>query len=102
MPRNKRKFVEKDSSTKYVLLHRSQQDADYGKEGVSNLVLYEVGHAGRAATNKHSQNSQNDNAITPVGARFAGEDHVNAMGLPNDGYDYEKHLKPIGAPPLAL
>lgn len=24
------------------------------------------------------------------------KDHVNELGLPNDGYDYEQHLKPIG------
>jgi hypothetical protein len=23
-------------------------------------------------------------------------DHINEMGLPNDGYDYSQHLKEIG------
>lgn len=25
-----------------------------------------------------------------------GRDHINALGLPNDGYDYDQHLKSIG------
>ncbi|CAM9643596.1 unnamed protein product [Scytosiphon promiscuus] len=25
-----------------------------------------------------------------------GRDHINALGLPNDGYDYEQHLKSMG------
>lgn len=26
----------------------------------------------------------------------AGPDHINALGLPNDGYDYEQHFKSMG------
>ena len=29
----KKQFINKKESSKFVLLHRSQQDADYGKEG---------------------------------------------------------------------
>lgn len=25
-----------------------------------------------------------------------GRDHINSLGLPNDGYDYDQHLKSIG------
>jgi hypothetical protein len=26
----------------------------------------------------------------------AVRDHINELGMPNDGYDYSRHLKPIG------
>lgn len=29
--------------------------------------------------------------------RLEWRDHVNALGLPNDGYDYGRHLKRMGA-----
>lgn len=31
------------------------------------------------------------------GERPKWRDHVNALGLPNDGYDYGRHLKRMGA-----
>lgn len=31
------------------------------------------------------------------GGLAAGKrDHINALGLPNDGYDYDQHLKSMG------
>ena len=83
MGKNTKKKFGKDGSTKFVLMHRSQQDADYGKEGASDLVLYPV---------DGSQLS-----VPRVERTFAtSKDHVNGLGFANDGYDYEKHLRKIG------
>ena len=86
----KKQFAPKDGSTKFVLMHRSQQDAEYGQEGVSDLVLYPVGRSGGEAPAPTAR-------PTTAAALASGKDHVNHLGLPNDGYDYEKHMRSIGA-----
>mmetsp|Transcript_4290 Transcript_4290/g.12743 ORF Transcript_4290/g.12743 Transcript_4290/m.12743 type:complete len:482 (-) Transcript_4290:168-1613(-) len=87
MGKNKKRFIDKDA-TKFVVLHRSQQDADYGKEGVSDFVLYPASGGTRPAGGA---------AQARQDLPFAGQkDHVNSLGLPNDGYDYNQHMRDIG------
>ena len=91
MPRTKKKFVEKGSSTKFVLLHRSQQDADYGKEGASEFVLYPMDRPRKPGAASEEAGFGDE----PV-ALLTGRDHVNQFGMANDGYDYGKHMRSIG------
>jgi len=36
------------------------------------------------------------------GLAGAKRDHINALGLPNDGYDYDQHLKSMGERVIAI
>jgi protein LTV1 len=83
----KKQFAPKDGSSKFVLMHRSQRDADYGQDGASDLVLYPVG----SGASESSSSADLSTSVTPM----LGKDHVNHLGLPNDGYDYEKHMRSI-------
>ena len=89
MPRSKKKFVEKGTSTKFVLLHRSQQDAEWGKDGASEFVLYPVDRPGPLRKGA----AVAEDAVIPL---RTGRDHVNALGMANDGYNYERHMRAIG------
>jgi hypothetical protein len=83
-----KKFIEKGSSTKFVLLHRSQQDAEYGKEGASSLVLVPADDPGLSARVEQVIASKRD--------------HINSLGFANDGYDYDQHFRTIGGSGLFL
>jgi protein LTV1 len=86
-----RKFIDKKNSQKFHLLHRSQTDTAHAREGVpSEFVLVAASKVDFLAP------SGDLNGNDPH-FRFEGAaDHVNALGLPNDGYDYDKHLREMG------
>jgi len=65
-----KKFLSKENSTKYLLLHRSQQDSEYGKDGASALVLFPADQQGRGQ--KSSEGIEN--------VLKRGRDHVNSLG----------------------
>eukprot|EP00629_Pelagomonadales_sp_RCC1024_P000752 CAMPEP_0119280080 /NCGR_PEP_ID=MMETSP1329-20130426/22030_1 /TAXON_ID=114041 /ORGANISM="Genus nov. species nov., Strain RCC1024" /LENGTH=305 /DNA_ID=CAMNT_0007280651 /DNA_START=77 /DNA_END=991 /DNA_ORIENTATION=+ len=67
----KKRFIDKRKATTYSVVHRSQQDGQYGIEDrPSERVLLAQPRTRRS--------------------------EVTALGLPEDGYDYEKHLRPLG------
>lgn len=75
-----KKFIEKGS--KFFVVHRSQQDAEYGKDGASALVLVPADAPGLS--------SRVDQVIA------SKKDHINSLGFANDGYDYDQHFREIG------
>lgn len=87
----KKKFVDKRTASTFVLMHRSQQDADYGKDSASEFVLYPVQMRGANPLGDDDGPDRNVHRQTT-----ASRDHVNELGLPNDGYDYSKHLREMG------
>jgi len=107
MGRKNKKFIDKRSAHRFVLLHRSQQDPLYhldGGEGGSKMVL----HPADAATERALARLGMPSGVLPYCGPSAQEEgiksspldndgrrdlrEVDAMGLPIDGYDYMQHL----------
>lgn len=75
----KKKFIDKKSATTYSVVHRSQQDGAFGIEDrPSEHVLL-------------AQKPVNTHAV-----KRSAASEVTGMGFKNDGYDYERHLRPVG------
>eukprot|EP01031_Cornospumella_fuschlensis_P038185 gene38185-46397_t len=105
-----RKKFDKGSGQKFYLMHRSLTDQAHAQEGVpSDFVLVPANEAARSAALmtegtgdaslrksniRRPQESSSEQA--PIVSFRERKDHVNELGLPNDGYNYEQHLKPIG------
>ena len=88
----KDKFIDKNNSVKYHLLHRSQRDEAHALnyEVPSEFVLVPSVDIRNNNTNPKSNiNQTNCNKV---------KDHINELGFVNDGYDYSKHLRTIGDP----
>ncbi|CAN0350043.1 unnamed protein product, partial [Discosporangium mesarthrocarpum] len=80
----------------FHVVHRSQQDkAVEGDSKASDFVL--VPSAPRKDCKKSGLAAKP--GVVAKGGGFselyAAGDHINSLGLPNDGYDYERHLKTI-------
>lgn len=93
----KKPFIDKKGSSKFVLLHRSQQDADYGKEGASEFVLFPAAQGQRDPFVSAEDGSASRDAGPRRDDARLRLDHINELGLPNDGYDYAQHLKAVDA-----
>jgi len=91
------------------LLHRSQTDAAYAREGEpSNFVLVPRNPNVRLTpptpfiiifkASSDIQHAATDSAPPPVrkAELFRREDHITSLGFRNDGYDYTQHLKTMG------
>eukprot|EP00752_Nemacystus_decipiens_P007303 g6534.t1 len=91
----KKKFIDKKESSTFHVVHRSQQDrANEGEEEASEFVLIPSGPL-RDSRSQEQGNGKGEGKRR--GGLAAGKrDHINALGLPNDGYDYEQHLKSMG------
>lgn len=102
----KKQFIDKKNSQKFHLLHRSQGDAAYiGDEMPSDLVLVPAENLNdrkkgiptdaffQDPSFFPSSSNSNKNDFSSI---FAQGDHINELGLPNDGYDYSKHMKEAG------
>jgi len=104
----KKAFINKKNATTFSLIYRSQEDSDAGP-GVSDRVLApadQVGVPDPAAV------SEGGGGRWPAGhplawlqaetANRVGDDarrrEIVSLGLPDDGYDYLKHLRVIGGP----
>lgn len=96
--RSKKKFVDKKSAQVFHVVHRSQMDPDYGKEGVSGLVLAPANEVARDALNGDSRMSGGADARRGNHPDFTLlGDQYDANGLKcDDGYDYSKHLRSMG------
>ncbi|GBG31916.1 Protein LTV1-like [Hondaea fermentalgiana] len=105
----KRQFINKRDAHKFVLMHRSQQDPEYYREGGSKFVLHPADRATAKALHKLGLGSQvfgGDEFEDPdaaaaargassVASRSGELREVDELGLPIDGYDYHKHLAAI-------
>jgi protein LTV1 len=88
----KKKFIDKraEGVQHFHVVHRSQQDkaVEYDAK-VSDFVLLE----NKTRENREQRREQQQQQQRSAGA---SRDHVNSLGLPNDGYDYEQHMKVMG------
>ena len=94
-----------EKGTKYNLIHRSARDeAHAGEENPSDMVLVPAVSANAARRQRKGKDSNNLSS-TSLQANTPGifkqnfsakRDHINALGLPNDGYDYSQHLRSMG------
>lgn len=50
----------------------------------------------RAAKEAGERGRRNGTVGKGAAVLGADRDHINALGLPNDGYDYEQHFKSMG------
>ncbi|CAM9889532.1 unnamed protein product, partial [Laminaria digitata] len=91
-------FIDKKESSTFHVVHRSQQDkANEGEGEASEFVLIPSGPS-------RDERQQERGSVAGKGKgkdafdALKGErkDHINKLGLPNDGYDYDQHLKSIG------
>jgi hypothetical protein len=120
----KKSFIDKKSSQTFSVVHRSQRDA--GGEDASPFVLipHERKHPPASGARIAGICSDDDDddaggggfglgmpSAATTGARGGGggggkaaaagkaartRDHINELGLPNDGYDYAKHMRATG------
>lgn len=98
----KKQFIDKKNSQKFHLLHRSQRDSAYGSDEMpSDMVLVPAENLNDrkkyTPTSEFFTNSfPGDLDEENVHTLFCGGNHINELGLPNDGYDYSKHMKDAG------
>lgn len=107
----KTKFIDKDNSQKFHLLHRSQTDAAYANDQVpSDFVLVAADEVQNvecqvlscilifilqsANSNNRGRNARQIETLSEK--LSTNKDHINEMGFINDGYDYSQHLKEMG------
>ncbi|CBN77126.1 conserved unknown protein [Ectocarpus siliculosus] len=91
----KKKFIDKKESTTFHVVHRSQQDkANEGEEEASEFVLIPSGPP--RDSRPQDERKAAGKGKGKGGVAGAERDHINALGLPNDGYDYDQHLKSMG------
>uniref|UniRef100_A0A7S2S3F4 Low temperature viability protein n=1 Tax=Mucochytrium quahogii TaxID=96639 RepID=A0A7S2S3F4_9STRA len=109
MGKKKKQFIDKKTAFKFNILHRSQQDPEYHREGGSKLVLHPADGATARALKKLGLETgeQADEFNQGLGAVTANYTHdhqaanvkelreVDEHGFPIDGYDYTKHLAEI-------
>lgn len=103
----KRQFINKRDAHKFVLMHRSQQDPEYYREGGSKFVLHPADAATARALHKlglgddlvssggMSGGADADAAHNSSNLRNGELREVDELGLPIDGYNYHKHLAAI-------
>ncbi|CAB1102572.1 unnamed protein product [Ectocarpus sp. CCAP 1310/34] len=91
----KKKFIDKKESTTFHVVHRSQQDkANEGEEEASEFVL--IPSAPSRDSRPQEERKAAGKGKGKDGVTGTERDHINALGLPNDGYDYDRHLKSMG------
>ncbi|CAM9849130.1 unnamed protein product, partial [Phaeothamnion confervicola] len=109
-----RRFIDKKNAVTYNLVHRSQQDAAYETTGVPSEFVLVPSRASADADRQHVRKDKRMSAYEAAAAASLAEeqreyakflrtgelsvkgDHITALGLPNDGYDYERHMKAMG------
>ena len=100
MPRKKKSFINRKTAQNFHVVHRSQRELLALGEGASEFVLMPVGPAKAAPDAGADEPAEAmgiglEEAMADIDV-LAEEDHVNEMGLPNDGYDYTRHVKEGG------
>jgi protein LTV1 len=97
--RSKKKF-DKKSSHVYHVVHRSQMDPSYGKEGASDMVLAPANDVAREALSRSVADAGEHLTASRGGSTPSTSilgDTVGPDGLRcDDGYDYSQHLKTMG------
>ena len=104
----------KEKGVKYNLIYRSSTDAAHAdEENPSDLVLVAATNANHdrkeRLANYTGRVTRKDRILNKQGLEVGGDtvnlfasattsrkDHVNELGLPNDGYDYTQHMKAMG------
>eukprot|EP01039_Chlorochromonas_danica_P007236 gene7236-8002_t len=93
----KKKFIDKNNSTKFYVMHRSLRDEAHAREGVpSEFVLVPAEQADRRPRRYDEQPYQEGGGGRPSRLLEKVKDHVNELGFANDGYDYSQHLREMG------
>ena len=101
-----------DKGTKYNLVYRSARDEAHAQEDAPSEVVMVPAISGNAARKTRNAKDRAGSARSTRGAKAAADevgqgdpflahlstnkDHINALGLPNDGYDYSQHLRAMG------
>ena len=93
----------KEKGVKYNLVYRSSRDASHeGENAPSEMVLVPAvsgnKSASRSQSRKQDASSDNNPFLQTIKQQKEGSvrNHVNELGLPNDGYDYSQHLRSMG------
>ncbi|CAM9868768.1 unnamed protein product [Chrysoparadoxa australica] len=83
----KKPFIDKQKATTFQVVHRSIQDAagEYDKSASSHVLVESRPNKNQARAQRQSELRLTDNC-----------NHINELGLPNDGYDYSAHMKQGG------
>jgi len=94
----KKKKFDKNNSTKFVLLDRSWTDQQQANSDVTPYVLVPAISFNdvRRQRKKNKGKKNEDKLDLKKDTPQVLKDHITPMGFPNDGYDYEQHLRPIG------
>jgi len=100
-----------DKGTKYNLVYRSARDQAHAQEDAPSEVVMVPAISGNTARKMRNAKDRAGSARSTRGAKAAdavgqgdpflaqlstNKDHINALGLPNDGYDYSQHLRAMG------
>jgi len=98
MGRKKKQFIDRSKAQHFHVVHRSQQDVekvhadDYATPSefvlIPTLPLNEQ--------RKLKKEGQSIAGAKPETMNASRKDHVDQFGMPNDGYDYSKHMKQMG------
>lgn len=101
----KKPFIDKKKSTTYSLIYRSQDDAQADPEG-SDRILQPTDSVGVPDVQTEQVGrwppghplawlqAERANRVTDDARRR----EIVSLGLPDDGYDYMKHLRIVGGP----
>jgi len=96
MGRKKKSWIDKTSAKSYYLVHRSVADDlndgsdNDGEEGGVKLAPIAPSNNARGERGEGESMASSSSSIW-------GKNMVNSLGFTNDGYDYDRHLKPMGA-----
>jgi len=106
MGRKRKQFIDKKTAHRFTLMHRSQQDPVYHMEDGSKMVLHPADQKTATALKKLGMGNLIAGEGPLPGGSLSGDEgasegagrelrEVDELGLPVDGYDYNKHLAPI-------
>lgn len=60
------------------------------------MFWFSQGQGGNKMTGGAAEFWETGSSTSHLSSLQEARDHINEMGLPNDGYDYAQHLKEIG------
>mmetsp|Transcript_47850 Transcript_47850/g.82300 ORF Transcript_47850/g.82300 Transcript_47850/m.82300 type:complete len:126 (-) Transcript_47850:22-399(-) len=103
MGRKKKQFIDKSKAQHFHVVHRSQRDEEKVHaedfEAPSEFVLMPsmpLNELKKLRKEQKEARKWYPSLRERSGENLKGKDHINELGLPNDGYDYSKHMKQIG------
>jgi hypothetical protein len=107
----KKSFIDKKTATTYSLIFRSQEEAADAPDGPDRVLVPHVGEPTTEDQRDTGDEGRRWPASHPLAWLHAAETNkvgddarrreIVGMGLPDDGYDYTKHLRVVGNQPAS-